>query len=158
MTTNEEIMEASGALLREITILHDLLQRESVACCGDTTSTQCSIITELGRGGEMTLAALGRRLGLDKGWLSRTVELLVQEGLLHKAPGENDRRTILISLTAAGQARFHELNETLDGLSARVMGRIPAHERENVQRALELLRHALLAETVPASATITLID
>ena len=36
----------------------------------------------------MTLAELGRRLRLDKGWVSRTAEVLSQQGLLTKQPVE----------------------------------------------------------------------
>ena len=77
----------AGVLLREVARLHAHSQREQVACCNGTTSTQCLILTEVGRNGPMTLADLGRRTSLDKGWLSRAVETLVQEGLLTKALG-----------------------------------------------------------------------
>ena len=120
-------------------------QREGIACCG-TTPTQCTLLTEIGRNGAMTLAALSRRAGLDKGWTSRAVEALVQEGLLTKVPSPNDRRTVSIDLSAEGKARFEQLDRTLNRQAERVMTRIPAQERAQVTRALELLRAALRAE------------
>ncbi len=42
------------------------------------------------------------------------METLVQEGLLTKALGDADRRTIRIALSPAGQTRSQQLNETLD--------------------------------------------
>lgn len=136
---------AMGALLREVARLHTQLQREPVTFCG-STATQCSILTELGRNGAMTLADLCRRLGLDKGWLSRTVETLTQEGLLTKEQGESDRRTVLIALSPEGQIRYQELNQTLNSLSERVMDRISLEDETMIQHALELLQHALLSE------------
>jgi DNA-binding MarR family transcriptional regulator len=100
----------------------------------------------------MTLADLGRRTSLDKGWLSRAVEMLVQQGLLTKALGDADRRTIRIALSPAGQRRYQQLNETLDAHAERVMARIPPEEREQVTYALERLHQALQAETTATAA------
>jgi DNA-binding MarR family transcriptional regulator len=95
----------------------------------------------------MTLADLGRRTSLDKGWLSRAVETLVQQGLLTKALGDSDRRTIQIALSPAGETRFQQLNETLNAHADRVMARIPLAERDQVAHALGQLYQALQAET-----------
>jgi DNA-binding MarR family transcriptional regulator len=138
--------ESAGNLLREVARLHVHSQREQVACCNGTTSTQCVILTEVGRNGPMTLADLGRRTGLDKGWLSRAVEMLVQQGLLTKALGDDDRRTIRIALSPEGKTRFRQLNETLDAHAERVMARIPPAEHEQVAHALVLLYQSLQAE------------
>ncbi len=136
----------AGVLLREVARLHAQAQREQVACCNGTTSTQCLILTEVGRHGPLTLAGLGRRLSLDKGWLSRAVETLVQEGLLTKEGGNTDRRTIRIALSPGGETRYEQLNETLNAHAERVMARVPPAEREQVAHALVLLHQALQAE------------
>ncbi len=136
----------AGALLREVARLHDRLQRATVACCG-TTSTQCLIITTLGRNGPMTLADLGRHLALDKGWISRAVESLAEEHLLIKEPGGEDKRTIIVSLSETGEQRLAELDATLNNLSERVMQRISTEERAGVYAALKMLNSALLAES-----------
>lgn len=133
-------------LLREVARLHARAQREQVACCNGTTSTQCLILTEVGRHGPLTLAELGRALSLDKGWLSRAVEVLVLEGLLTKALGAGDRRTIQIGLSQAGEQRYRQLNETLNAHAERVMCRIPTAEREQVAHALAVLHQALQAD------------
>ena len=142
----------AGALLREVARLHANAQREQVACCNGTTSTQCHILTEVGRHGSMTLAALGRRLSLDKGWLSRAVETLVQEGLLTKQSGAVDRRTIRIALSPAGETRYQQLNETLNAHADRVMSRIPPAEREQVAQVLAQLYQALQAEAAATAS------
>lgn len=147
-------MTNTGQLLREVARLHAQAQRENVTCCG-TTQAQCHILTELGRSGALPMAELVRRLSLDKGWISRTVDSLAEEGLLSKTASATDRRTITVALTRAGQIRCHELNTSLNRLSERVMQRIPEGERENVNQALKLLYHALLAESTPVTATIS---
>jgi DNA-binding MarR family transcriptional regulator len=116
------------------------------------------ILTEVGRNGTMTLADLGRRTSLDKGWLSRAVETLVQEGLLTKTLGDSDRRTIRIALSPAGQTRYQQLNETLDAHAERVMARIPMAEREQVVHTLAWLYQALQAEAVEAAGIPNLVE
>ena len=145
----------AGTLLREVARLHVHVQREQVACCHGTTSTQCLILTEVGRNGPMTLADLGRRTNLDKGWLSRAVETLVQEGLLTKALGDADRRTIRIALSPAGQMRSQQLNETLNAHAERVMARIPPAEREQVAHTLAQLYQALQAEAAATAGILS---
>ena len=109
------------------------------------------MITELGRSGSMTLVELGRRLGLDKGWLSRVIDALRTEGIVVKKAGTGDRRTVEISLSADGEERSHALNQTLNDHSDRILARIPAEERPGVLRALGLLEAALRAEVSAGS-------
>jgi DNA-binding MarR family transcriptional regulator len=132
-----------SALLREVARLHLQLQRACVASCGDTGSTQCFILGEIYRSGPITLADLGRRLALDKGWISRAVESLVQEGLLVKESHSGDRRAVVISLSKVGQKRYEELDESLNAQVEQVMSHIPAKQRPGIYEALRLLRDAL---------------
>ncbi len=141
-----QIENKTGTLIRDVARLHVRLQRQTAECCGGTTMTQCTILTEIGRNGPGTLIELAHRLGLDKSWLSRAVETLVQEELLSKVPSVLDRRTVIISLSQAGEKRFEELNQTLNNQSERVMDHVSPSERENVQRALKVLLEALQLE------------
>jgi DNA-binding MarR family transcriptional regulator len=140
--TSEELLETTGALLRDVARLHVRAQREQVSCCG-TTVAQCHILTELGRAGPLPLTALGRRLGLHKGWISRGVSTLVNDGLVERGGVDGDERVVLLTLTRAGRQRVEALNGTLNRHAAKVLGRIAASEREQVQRALLLVRDAL---------------
>lgn len=136
----------AGWLLREVARIHGQLQRNEVAICCDTPSTQSHILSELDQSGPLTFAELVRRLNTDKGWVSRTVESMTQEGLLTKEPKPTDKRTIIVSLTEAGLAKAAEVQSTLNIQSGRVLQRIPEGERPNVARALELLYQALQSE------------
>lgn len=138
--------EATGALLREVARLHTHMQRENVACCGGTTVTQCTVLTELGRSGPVPLAELSRRIGFDKSWTSRAVEHLVQEGLIEKVQHASDHRMVRLSLSPAGVQRLAELNTTLNRFSEQVMEHIPVEAHAEVHRALGLLLAALQAE------------
>jgi len=139
-----EQQPSTGALLREVARLHVQLQRNCVAYCGGTTSTQCTVLTELGRSGPVTLAALSRRISFDKSWTSRAVENLVQEGLVEKVGSHEDRRTVRLSLSPAGEARLADLNQTLNALADQAFEYIPADQHATVRSSLELLQQALL--------------
>jgi DNA-binding MarR family transcriptional regulator len=138
---------STGALLREVARLHTQLQRACVVYCGGTTTTQCTVLTELGRSGPVTLAELSRRVGFDKSWTSRAVEKLVQEGLVEKVSSTQDRRTVRLSLAPLGEARLADLNQTLNSLAERAFDHIPADQHGSVREALEQLQQALLALT-----------
>lgn len=141
---------STGALLREVARLHTQLQRNCVAYCGGTTTTQCTVLTELGRSGPVTLAALSQRIGFDKSWTSRAVENLVREGLVEKVASTQDRRTIRISLSPAGEARLADLNQTLNSLAERTFEHIPTDQHPSVRTALEWLQQSLLTLTQEA--------
>jgi|SRR5215204_3664223 len=136
-----------SALLREVARLYLQLQRSCVAACGDPSSTQCFILGEVYRSGPITQADLGRRLGLDKSWMSRAVEALVQEGLLVKNSAPEDRRMVVISLSKTGRKRAEELDRTLNEQAEQIIGRVPERQRPRIYESLRLLREALRAET-----------
>jgi DNA-binding MarR family transcriptional regulator len=138
---------STGALLREVARLHVQLQRTCVAYCGGMTTTQCTLLTELGRSGPLTLAALSRRIGFDKSWTSRAVEHLVQEGLVEKVPSAQDRRTVHLSLSPSGVTRLTDLNQTLNTLADQAFEYILPDQHATVRTSLELLQQALLTLT-----------
>lgn len=138
--------QTAAGLLRRVATLHEHLQRQGDLCCGGATLAQCTILTQLDRTGPVTQAELARGLGLDKGWISRSVDALVREGLLVKTPSASDRRSVVIDMTDAGRALCREVNANLDLLSERVLQRIPPEEREGVVHALRLLERALEEE------------
>ena len=134
---------STGALLRDVARLHTHLQRLCVSCCEGTTVTQCTVLTELSRGGPMTLAQLSRRIGLDKSWTSRAVEQLTQEKLVEKVPGGEDRRTVQLSLSGKGVARVQALDQTLNALADQALERIPTEQHASIHQGLALLQQAL---------------
>lgn len=136
-----------SALLREVARLYLQLQRSCAAACGDTSSTQCFILGEVYRSGPVTQADLGRRLALDKGWVSRAVEALVQQGLLVKDAAPVDRRTVVISLSEAGREKAEELDGSLNEQAEQIINHISPKLRPGIHESLRLLRDALRAET-----------
>lgn len=136
-------LEGAGSLLREVTRLHARAQRLKASCIG-CTLTECHVLTELGRAGPLPLTELGKRLGLHKGWVSRTVASMIESGYLSRRPAGDDGRAIVISLTKSGSSRYRDLDRALNSEAAAIIGRIPAANLKGIRASLESMRDALL--------------
>lgn len=139
-----------GELLREVTRLYARAQRVVADCCS-TSSTQCHLLVELGRAGPLPLSELGSRLMLEKSWVSRAVDGLVERGWATKEPNPLDARSWLVTLTADGDDRVRELNATLDNHAARVLDQLNERDRATVEKSLLLLLKALREDVDIAS-------
>lgn len=131
-----------GRLLREVARIYTRAQRVVADCCR-TTSTQCHLLTELGRSGPLPLSELGTRVSLEKSWVSRAVEAMAARGLVTKEPNPSDARSWLVTLTADGVRTVNELNDTLDTHAGQLLGRLGERNRAAVEKSLLLLLQAL---------------
>ncbi len=136
----------TGSLLREVARLYTRAQRVVADCC-HTTNTQCHLLTELGRSGPVPLSELGTRVSLEKSWVSRAVEAMVERGLVSKEPNPLDARSWLVTLTADGRRTVDELNRTLDDHAEQLLGALSERERAAVESSLLLLMKALREDT-----------
>jgi DNA-binding MarR family transcriptional regulator len=73
------------------------------SCCQGVTLAQCHTILEIENQGQATTVELSKRLGLGKSTLSRTIDGLVNNGLVARVVNPTDRRFNLLSLTTKGQ-------------------------------------------------------
>ena len=87
-----------------------ILEKGEATCCG-TTVSQCHAIVEIGRINEITLNELAILLGLDKSTMSRTINNLVDSGLVIRELHAEDRRYVTIKLTDEGTAVFKSIEE-----------------------------------------------
>jgi len=118
----------TSSLLREVVREYVRSQRR-VADCGDTASTvACHILGELVRTEPITQQALADRLMLDKGWISRGIDGLAEEGLVTRTPDPDDRRRLQLRLTRAGQMRAAALEARLEAHGGALVGDLTAEQ------------------------------
>jgi DNA-binding MarR family transcriptional regulator/GNAT superfamily N-acetyltransferase len=94
--------------------------------------TEARILFELAHREDRSASDLSRKLGLDPGYLSRTLVRLEGQGLIARARSEKDGRRRILSLTSAGKDAFamldtrsrEEVAEMLGGLSERDQRRL----------------------------------
>ena len=134
--------DQSRNLLREVARMYTRAQRAVADCCR-ATSTQCHLLTELSRSGPLSLSELGSRVMLEKSWISRAVDTMVERGLLRKDPNPNDARSWIVSLTADGKRTARDLDRTLEAHAERLLFSLSPRERTSVEKSLVLLLNAL---------------
>jgi len=101
------------------------------------TLTEMRVLYELAHQGDQPAAALGRDLGLDRGYLSRILAKFESAGLVSKVPSATDGRSKLLHLTAQGRAVY----EPLDRRSREEVGDLLARFGEADQlRMLDAMR------------------
>ena len=118
-------------------------QLKEDSCCRGVTLAQCHLILEIEDLGRATTVTLSRQLGLDKSTLSRTVDGLVNIGLVKRIPDPADRRFNRLSLTEKGQEVADHINQSNDEFYRRVFGGIESAGHDEVIENFEKLVWAM---------------
>lgn len=119
-----------------------ILEKSDTSCCGVTIS-QCHAIVEVGRAEEISLNELAELLTLDKSTMSRTINKLVEDGLVVRELHPEDRRYITIKLTDEGVNVFKNIEGSMKEYYKSVFMSIPEVDREKVLDSLKLLIEAV---------------
>ena len=109
----------------------------------DFSLAESRIIYELAQCDGTTAAVLGRDLGLDPGYLSRTLKKLEARGVIARAPSGMDRRESVLTLTQAGRADFATLDAASAGEIAGLLAGLDVGERTELIRAMRTIRRLL---------------
>ena len=115
---------------------------DQTECCGLTVS-QRAVIVEVGSKGQTSLVDLAQSLGLDTSTLSRTINGLVNIGLVRREIKAEDRRYITLTLTEQGVDSLRRIEDLSDRYFEGVMASIPADKHKRVVESLCLLADAL---------------
>jgi DNA-binding MarR family transcriptional regulator len=119
------------------------LQRGEKRCFGVTLS-QCVTLEFLHQEGRKTGQEIAVALGLDASTVTRTLDVLVRDGLVRRARDERgDRRRVFASLSARGRRLATQLEGCGDDYCERILARVPADSRDSVLDALSVLVEAL---------------
>jgi DNA-binding MarR family transcriptional regulator len=139
LTESDKLREIMRILERKLGVLDDIQ-----SSCSGIAFAQCHAIVEIGRSHILSLNGLAEMLGLDKSTMSRTINNLVNEGLVARELDLEDRRFIRIELTPGGRKIYEGIEETMNLYFKNVYGSIPEDKREQVIESLNLLVLALL--------------
>ena len=116
--------------------------KSDAACCGITVA-QCHVLMEIGKLNKISIVDLASILGLDKSTLSRTIDGMVETGLVERAPNPEDRRYLKLTLTDQGKNLFDSINCTFDQYYQDVFAAIPPDKHQQVTESLSLLAGAI---------------
>lgn len=137
MTAPEDLSRLRECV-RVLTRKLGLLEKSEASCCGVTLS-QCHAVVEIGRVGRISVNNLAGVLGLDKSTMSRTINNLVEQGLVTRESDPGDRRYLSIGLTDQGRELFVNIEGNMDQYYQDVYQSIPLDKREQILESLEIL-------------------
>ena len=120
----------------------ELTLASQTGCCGVTVA-QCHLLLEVELRGQSSVTELAAALELDKSTLSRTVDGLVQAGLLDRTTDPTSRRQQVIRLTEKGKATAASINEVCDRFYSLLLGSIPARKRLAAMESVALIGKAM---------------
>ncbi|EQB87216.1 DNA-binding MarR family transcriptional regulator [Clostridium punense] len=119
-----------------------LLEKIEASCC-EITISQCHAIVEIGRIEKLSLNELAELLQLDKSTISRTINNLVDLGLVQREVSPEDRRYITINLTKEGKKIYKNIEDSMDEYYLNIFNSITEEKRSQVLESLELLTDAI---------------
>ena len=137
MTTTE--IRRFRRALRRFGRLHNEQLKQ---CCTDVTFAQCLVLLEVDEAKQVSVGGLASELRLDVSTLSRSIETLVQKGLVERRRSDEDRRTVHIVLTDEGTRVCRQIHRDNDACVRELFDRIPVAERDAVIRNFETLVEA----------------
>ena len=103
------------------------------------TLTEARILFEVAQGSDLTATALGGTLGLDAGYLSRTLTRLERSGLLERQRSASDGRQRHLRLTAAGREAFAMLDSRANAEVRQHLGTLAARDRDRLLAAMRTI-------------------
>jgi DNA-binding MarR family transcriptional regulator/GNAT superfamily N-acetyltransferase len=109
----------------------------------DFSLTEARVLYELAHRDNPTATEVGEALGLDRGYLSRTLRAFKRRGLVKTAPSPTDRRQTLLAITPAGRKAYAPLNKKARELVAEALEPLSEGNQRRVLEAMRTIRAAL---------------
>jgi DNA-binding MarR family transcriptional regulator len=88
----------------------EIFVQTNECCCNGVTLAQCHALLEIESKSKESLTDLAKTLCLDKSTVSRTVDGLVNAGLINRTIPEENRRMSVLQLTDTGKKVCHSIN------------------------------------------------
>jgi DNA-binding MarR family transcriptional regulator len=108
---------------------------------------QLHILYTVQRNGEMTMSHLADVLNVSLSNTSGLIDRMEERGFVERTRVPEDRRVVLVHVTAAGTRMLEEVDALSDDLLRSVLGRVDASQLPGIARAVGDLREALEATT-----------
>jgi DNA-binding MarR family transcriptional regulator/GNAT superfamily N-acetyltransferase len=112
---------------------------------GEFSLTEARLLYEIGANPRLTASALRDTLGLNAGYISRSLALLAKRKLVRQTPSKQDAREKFLTLSPIGENAVAWLNEQSAQQIHTLLANIDATSRETLLDALATIR-SILAE------------
>jgi DNA-binding MarR family transcriptional regulator len=127
---------SSVEALRRITRALDVHSR-ALLQKHDLTGPQLSVLKELARSGQAPIGALAKSTYLGAPTVTGIVDRLERHGWVTRVPGKEDRRQVLITISAAGKRTLERSPPLLMDTFCRKLLRCPHAEQQQIGEVLQ---------------------
>ena len=103
----------------------------------DLTNNDMHVIEAIGTGTPRNMTAVARALGVTTGTLTISMNSLVKKGYVERVRSEEDRRVVLVSLTAKGKRAFEHHEKFHREMIRHVVEMLNEDEKRVLEKSLE---------------------
>ena len=135
MDINRTLNDLLVGLFRSITTIE-----EQSICTGEyrnMTTNDMHVIEAIGTGTPRNMTAVARALGVTTGTLTISVNSLGKKGYVERVRSEEDRRVVLVSLTAKGKRAFEHHEKFHREMIRHVVEMLNEDEKRVLEKSLE---------------------
>jgi len=109
-----------------------------------TTLPRFDFMAQLARVPEgLTMGELSRRMMVSGGNVSGIASQLEREGLIHRAPLPNNRRTFCVKLSPEGERRFAEMAEAHEQWVVELLGHLTHDDHQRLMSTLKQVKSGI---------------
>lgn len=123
---------------------------------GEFSLTEARILFEIGSEPKLTASALRATLGLDAGYISRIITLLIKRKLVRQTTSRTDAREKLLTLDALGKQALKRLNQQSALQVQQLLASHDAADRQNLVSCLRSVKSILSRSATPAASVLQL--
>lgn len=126
-----------GALMRASTVITAIVVRSLTSVTPHVTVVQARVLVIVWGLGTANVNAVADGLGVNASNASRTCDRLVRAGLLTREQADDDRRQVVLRLSAAGQALIDSVMHHRCTELEKVTARLSPGQQTQLRRAME---------------------
>ena len=105
--------------------------------------TEVRILFEIYHDPNSTAREIKSFLHVDEGYLSRTVDKLIKQGLIARRKSENDGRSFILSLSKKGEKEFLKLSERSEAVVESMIMHLSSDEKNKLVFMMRRLQELL---------------
>ena len=110
---------------------------------GELSPSLTAALSTVERHGPLTPSEVAARERIQRPTVTRVLARLEEEGLIERMPDPRDRRSSLVTATAAGRELLARLRTRKTAFLAARIERLSAAERQTLERAADILERVL---------------
>lgn len=143
LTTEEQVIVALRGIIRAADIHSHRLQREF-----GLTGPQLSILRVISRLSPVTTGSLADAAGFSRATLTGILDRLERQKLINRTRDPGDRRSVIVSITAAGQKILARAPSLLQKHFSSELAQMPPPERAQLLKTLQCVARLMQADSL----------